>query len=304
MMKDVNRLDRFYEPEIDDFLKIAAILRSDDAAKRPKAYDRTNFRSIKLPTRIGKTESRDQVNDISLILTDECIRVAQPFDSAIYGVDKQKETNTTITTSPVMICQLRNKIAITPTQAAPQDRKSLMFQATEALRIQWLCIDDFTGLTLVWAKTEAAPPLVWIVEHIFTTTKTAEIFIALHPKEGWKLKTLNKIIPTAGTTLPIHGVDSTFTPCLKTEDIFTWLKSMKDIINALVVECDTLNQGLLWIPLACLYDATTIGCTEMIQDHLPLDWQFLVSQYNSARSGDFVAAQRMCIHLWSTYNGT
>ena len=37
MMKDVAGLNRFYEPEIAEFLKVAAILRSDDAKKRPDA---------------------------------------------------------------------------------------------------------------------------------------------------------------------------------------------------------------------------------------------------------------------------
>ena len=37
MMKDVDSLNRFYEPEIAEFLKVAAILRRDDAKKRPDA---------------------------------------------------------------------------------------------------------------------------------------------------------------------------------------------------------------------------------------------------------------------------
>ena len=37
MMKYVEGLNRFYEPEIAEFLKVAAILRSDDAKKRPDA---------------------------------------------------------------------------------------------------------------------------------------------------------------------------------------------------------------------------------------------------------------------------
>ena len=46
MMKDVDGLNIFYEPEIAEFLKVAAILRSDDAKKRPDAYNRNNFQRI------------------------------------------------------------------------------------------------------------------------------------------------------------------------------------------------------------------------------------------------------------------
>ena len=105
MMKDVDGLNRFYEPEIAEFLKVAAILRSDDAKKRPDAYDRTNFKTITVPTKVNKGKAKDPVPDPPMIITDEDIKQATPFTTAKYGFELDDNNASGIVTSPVMICQ-------------------------------------------------------------------------------------------------------------------------------------------------------------------------------------------------------
>jgi len=81
-MKDVDGLNRFYEPEIAKNLKIAATLRSDDAKKRPDAYNRTNFKTLATPTKVNMGDAKYQVADPPMIITDKDIKEAAPFTTA------------------------------------------------------------------------------------------------------------------------------------------------------------------------------------------------------------------------------
>ena len=85
MMKDVDGLNRFYEPEIAEFLKVAAILQIDDAKKQPDAYNRTNLRELATPTKVNMENAKNQVADPPMIITDEDIKRAQPFTTSKYG---------------------------------------------------------------------------------------------------------------------------------------------------------------------------------------------------------------------------
>ena len=88
MMKDVDGLNRFYEPEIAGFLKVAAILLSDDAKKRTDAYNRKKIRELATPKKVNMGNAKNQVADPPMIITDEDIKRAQPFTTAQYGFGK------------------------------------------------------------------------------------------------------------------------------------------------------------------------------------------------------------------------
>ena len=105
MMKDFEILNRFYEPEIAEFLKVAAILRSDDSKKRPDAYNRTNFSELATPTKANMGNAKNQVADPPMIITEEDIKQVQPFTTAHYVFGQENDHTSSIITSPVMVCQ-------------------------------------------------------------------------------------------------------------------------------------------------------------------------------------------------------
>ena len=64
MMKYVDALNKFYEPEISTHLKVAAILRGEDKFIIPESYNNTTFHTLDAPQNIGK-DLDDTINTIA-----------------------------------------------------------------------------------------------------------------------------------------------------------------------------------------------------------------------------------------------
>ena len=303
MMKDVDSLNRFYEPEVAEFLKVAAILRSDDAKKRPDAYDRSNFKTVALVTKMNRGDAKDPTSDPPLIITDDDIRNSTPFATARYGFELEESTEKSIVTSPVMVCQPVQDFSARSSTISG-DKESPMFQAVENMKVHWLCINDITGSTSTWADTEASPPLIWLVQNVFTSESNAKLFTNMLPLLKWQKLSFAQLISDSSSLSAIHGIDSTFIPTDEAREVMEWIRIMMKLIEKFITKFDTFNQGLFWIPQVFMSEMDLSSCETFMKNNTPRNWQFHISRYNSAAFEDAVAAKRICIHLWSEYNGT
>ena len=152
-----------------------------------------------------------------------------------------------------------------------------MFQAVENMKVQWLCINDITGSTTTWANTESTPPLIWLIQNVFTSNDNATIFNAMLPLVTWQLQSFAQLISNSPTYNEIHGLDSTFIPTDETRDVTEWIRVMMEIVNDFFRRFDTFNQGLLWILQVFMVESNCSKHAAFIEEHMPNHWQFYIS---------------------------
>ena len=110
------------------------------------------------------------------------------------------------------------------------------------LRLNWICIDDVLGTSLLCSSTDSTSPLCWNIQIFFTSAQTSDIFSNLFPSKN------PMFVPLASFNIKIylilysHILEINFIPH-SNGSAFKWMNSLTEILAM-----DTQND---WRHLNC-----------------------------------------------------
>ena len=115
------------------------------------------------------------------VLTVQCIKnMSQPANIAPTSPPSESLYSNLIT-DPLML----HTTTPQPLREFKDETTSLKkLEAVENLRVNWLCIDDVLGTSLLLSSTDSTPPLCCNVQNVFTLAQTSEIFYNLFPSKS------------------------------------------------------------------------------------------------------------------------
>ena len=290
MMRDVDSLNRFYGNPVETYMTIAKIFTDDDKTRRPAAYDHGAFHSAQDPTRIGKDAPLPEQEP--RILTNTIIDQYTSNSS-----DDNSITNTqhVIQTSPIFITTEVIENDTSDTQIH-QPAESPMFSAIQHLSINRIVIDDTTGSTVHWVRNVARPPIIWDIKLIFLEKGHRNLVQTIFPSEQLHVCTLSHSL-SASMIVDVNVIDVFFVPYAELGNVVHWVQ---EIISGLTVQLQSamdLIEINLWVPSNFLPPAIQTLVKKIIKKHMPNDWEYKCTQYNSAKFGDCVTALRSHIQL-------
>ena len=143
--------------------------------KHPDSYDDADL-VTKGPTRLKTCND----NIFVPVLTVQCIQNMPQPANIVLTVPHLESLYIHLVTPPLML----HTTTPQPLREFKDETTSLKkLEAVENLRVNWLCIDDVLGTSLLLSSTDSTPPLCCNVQNVFTLEQTSEVFSNLFPSK-------------------------------------------------------------------------------------------------------------------------
>jgi hypothetical protein len=290
MMMDVDGLTRRFGPAIAEYMMIASILSDRDKAIRPSAYVQ-DFKAIEKPTKAYKKDNgsvepaviltHKRVREITALRQQPDVASTVPHTAMVFALQ----------TAPITIRTSANTISV-----SDSNQNSIAMQPAEAMEIVILCLDDVIGSVLSWSQQFAPPQFIWTVHNMFTCESSSELFRHMYNRDNH-----NGIFSFRGQppqiALRMHRFEANFIPHANGSSLEWLQKSITWIMTISASKSSRLRQATLWIRTDFFQSQVEQSCRDILSKLSSDGWIHTITQYNTARLGDSVAADRTGIHL-------
>ncbi len=304
MMGDVDALTRRFGNHLASHFFISTILRGQDRLDRPRAYLHTTF--SKQPTRIKSKSNAASESNLPIFTSVQQHNLYSSLITPIHTLNISAPTNPspllTITSSPLSL----TTPTITPPPATqvptlalaapPSDTPTALYNITNALSINILCVDDLLHTTFYQCHHQPPLPFSWHVFHIFSIPP-------YFPSPADMPQPPPSVIPLNQLHLSplfhhhqFHFLDFTYHPRSQ-HDIYTWLNLACHCIAMITPKQRYIISCTLWVTTSYLPLQMMQAAMNAISHCLPTKWRYIIHHCHTPPP---LIAERYSIIL--TYN--